>query len=70
MTVTEMKQKAVLAVEENRETIITIAKKIFENPELGYKEVYATKLVSDYLKELELEVEEPVAVEDAGRNHP
>ena len=62
MTVTEMKQKAVLAVEENRETIITIAKKIFENPELGYKEVYATKLVSDYLKELELEVEEPVAV--------
>lgn len=58
----ELKQRVLAAIEENKETIIAAGRKIYSNPEFGYKEFETTKTVSDFFKnELGLEVEEKIA---------
>lgn len=50
------KESIIQEVEENRESLIKIAKSIWENPEIGYNEHFASKLQSDYLKEQGFEI--------------
>ena len=58
----ELKKRVLAAIEENKETIIAAGRKIYSNPEFGYKEFETTKTVSDFFKnELGLEVEEKIA---------
>ncbi|MCD7979563.1 MAG: amidohydrolase [Fusobacterium sp.] len=62
MNKNELKQRVLAAIEENKEIIIAAGRKIYSNPEFGYKEFETTKTVSDFFKnELGLEVEEKIA---------
>ncbi|WP_308008857.1 amidohydrolase [uncultured Fusobacterium sp.] len=62
MNKNELKKRVLAAIEENKETIIAAGRKIYSNPEFGYKEFETTKTVSDFFKnELGLEVEEKIA---------
>ncbi|MBN2286293.1 MAG: amidohydrolase [Tissierellales bacterium] len=58
----ELKQKVLEAIDKNRETIISTGEKIFENPELGYKEFETTKLIKAELEKLGLKVEQNIAI--------
>lgn len=62
MTKNELKKIAIQAIDENRENIIEAGTKIFARPELGYKELYATEVVKNYLESLGIHTEGPVAV--------
>jgi len=62
MTKQELKDKIIKTIDENRDVIIEVGKKIYSTPEMGYKEVQSTKTTSNFLKELGLEVEENIAV--------
>ncbi len=58
----KLKEKVIRAIEENKEKIIEIGRKIYKNPEFGYKEIETTRIVKDFLeKELKLEVEDKIA---------
>ncbi|WP_462335393.1 M20 family metallopeptidase [Fusobacterium varium] len=62
MNKNELKERVVAAIEENKDIIIAAGRKIYSNPEFGYKEFETTKTVSDFFKnELGLEVEEKIA---------
>ncbi|MEH1739892.1 amidohydrolase [Fusobacterium varium] len=62
MNKNELKKRVVAAIEENKDIIIAAGRKIYSNPEFGYKEFETTKTVSDFFKnELGLEVEEKIA---------
>lgn len=62
MNKNELKERVVAAIEENKDIIIAAGRKIYSNPEFGYKEFETTKSVSDFFKnELGLEVEEKIA---------
>ena len=62
MNKNELKKRVLAAIEENKETIIAAGRKIYSNPEFGYKEFETTKTVSDFFKnELGLKVEEKIA---------
>ncbi len=62
MNKNELKERVLAAIEENKDTIIAVGRKIYSNPEFGYKEFETTKTVSDFFKnELGLEVEEKIA---------
>ena len=62
MNKNELKERVLAAIEENKDTIIAAGRKIYSNPEFGYKEFETTKTVSDFFKnELGLEVEEKIA---------
>ena len=57
-----MKAKVISTIDENRHLIFQIGRKIYENPELGYKEFKTTKLVKEFFeKELNLEVVDGIA---------
>jgi metal-dependent amidase/aminoacylase/carboxypeptidase family protein len=58
----QLKQKVMETIDKNRETIISTGEKIFDNPELGYKEFDTTKLIKSELEKLGLNVEENIAV--------
>ena len=58
----QLKQKVLETIDKNRETIIATGEKIFENPELGYKEFETTKLIKAELEKLGLSVEKDIAV--------
>ena len=58
----QLKQKVLETIDKNRETIISTGEKIFDNPELGYKEFDTTKLIKAELEKLGLNVEENIAV--------
>lgn len=62
MNKTELKNRIIKAIDENREAIIQAGKDIYCTPEMGYKEVESTRRTSEFLKELGLEVEENIAV--------
>ena len=49
-------------LEENREGIISLGRRLFDNPELGYKEFTTRELLLDYIKEIELTGFEAYAV--------
>lgn len=62
MNKNELKERVLAAIEENKDTIIAVGRKIYSNPEFGYKEFETTKTVSDFFKnELGLEVEDKIA---------
>ena len=62
MNKNELKQRVVAAIEENKETIIAAGRKIYANPEFGYKEFETTKTVAEFFKkEFGIEVEEKIA---------
>jgi len=58
----ELKKKACDLIDRNREKILEVSLKMYENPELGYKERFATDLLSGALEDLGLEVETDIAV--------
>lgn len=57
-----MKERVCKAIDDNRELIIDYGRKIYDKPQLGYKEVYATEVAADALEELGLNVEKNIAV--------
>ena len=57
-----LKKKVIESIEENRDKIIKLGKKIYENPELGYKETFATDLVYEALEDLGLNPDKNIAV--------
>ena len=50
MNKNELKERVVAAIEENKDIIIAAGRKIYSNPEFGYKEFETTKTVSDFFK--------------------
>ncbi len=61
MDTEELKNKVIQRIDESRDRIIEIGKKIYDRAELGYKEEFATEVVSGELERLGLEVERNIA---------
>ena len=62
MTKEELKERVVKAIEENKNIIIETGRKIYANPEFGYKEFETTKTVREFFKnELGIETEDKIA---------
>lgn len=62
MDKSQLKEMVIKTIDENKDKIIKIGRKIYANPEFGYKEFETTKAVSDFFRnELHLEVEEKIA---------
>jgi amidohydrolase len=62
MTKEELKKYVQNHIDSNKELIISIGNKIFNHPELGFKEWDTSKLASDQLKALGLSCEEGLAI--------
>lgn len=62
MSKEDLKKRIIQAIDAGREEIINIGDQIYKNPELGYKEFKTTERVVDFLKNMNLEVEENIAV--------
>ncbi len=62
MNIQEMKQRAIQAVDDRRDVYLALGKKIYENPETGYREVKTTKTLADALEGLGFETERGIAV--------
>ncbi|MDF2672304.1 MAG: amidohydrolase, partial [Clostridiales bacterium] len=58
----QLKKMCIKIIDENKETIMDVGRKIYKNPELGYKEVKSTETVYSFLKDLGLDVEKNIAV--------
>lgn len=57
-----MKAKVIATIEEDQDLILDIGRKIYANPELGYKEFKTTKLVKEFFEnELDLDVVDRIA---------
>ncbi len=62
MTKEDLKERVIKAIEDNKDSIIAAGRKIYANPEFGYKEFETTKTVSEFFKnQLGIEVEEKIA---------
>ena len=46
----QLKARVIKAIEENKDIIINIGRKIYNNPEFGYKELETTKSVIEFFK--------------------
>lgn len=59
----QLKERVIKAIDDNKEIIINIGRKIYKNPEFGYKEFETTKSVIEFFKnELQLDnIEENIA---------
>jgi metal-dependent amidase/aminoacylase/carboxypeptidase family protein len=53
----ELKKKATTYLEENRQKFIDLGNKLFQMPELGFREYNTSKTVNDYLIKLGLQTE-------------
>lgn len=62
MDIQELKEKIINIIEENSKEIISMGEKIYNNPELGYKEKFTTEFIADKLDNLGLEVSKNIAV--------
>lgn len=62
MDIEQLREKCIRTIDENRETIVNIGKELYNNPELGYKEIQSTATVYNFLKGLGLQVEKNIAV--------
>lgn len=62
MDINELKKRVIEEIDKNEDNIINIGKKIYENPELGYKEFNTTKIAVEELKKLGCDVEENIVV--------
>lgn len=58
----QLKKQICKVIDKNRDRIINLAEELYKNPELGYKEVFATKKVAEEFQRLGLEVENGIAV--------
>ena len=58
----KLKSKICETIDQYKDEIVSIGQDIYNHPELGYKEVYATNLISTKFKELGLAVKDPIAV--------
>ena len=58
----QLKKKICETIDQYRDEIISIGEDLYNNPELGYKETYATKLVGEKFQELGLTVKSNIAV--------
>ncbi|MDR0880454.1 MAG: amidohydrolase [Clostridioides sp.] len=59
----QVKELVIKAIDENKEKIVEISHKIYNNPEFGYKEFKTTDSVAAFLeKELDLDVDKNIAV--------
>lgn len=58
----ELKELVCREIDKNKEKIIGIGQKIFENPELGYKEFKTAKVVESVFDELNLKYENELAM--------
>ncbi len=68
MNINDLKNKALENIEANKDKIIEIGEKIYNNPELGYKENFATDLVFDEMEQLGLNPEKSLAVTGCNGN--
>lgn len=58
-----LKEKVCKAIDDNKDSIIELAEAIYNNPELGYKEIFATEKVYDMFESIGLEdIEKDIAV--------
>ena len=62
MSKKELKDKVCQVIDDNSEKIIEAGSKIYQNPELGYKETYATDLIYDFFAKMDLRPEKNIAV--------
>jgi len=62
MTKKELKRRVLDVIDNNRDKILKVGKEIYSNPELGYKEFKTTETVKRFLEEIDLEVENNIAV--------
>ena len=45
MNIEELKQKAIQTIDQRREVYLALGRKIYENPETGYREVKTLSLI-------------------------
>lgn len=62
MNIEELKQKAIQTIDQRRDVYLALGRKIYENPETGYREVKTTQTLADALEALGLETERDIAV--------
>ncbi|MCK8817268.1 amidohydrolase [Natroniella sulfidigena] len=62
MKKTKLKRRVCQVIEEHKEEIFEINQQIYDYPELGYKESFATELIAEQLADLGLEVERDFAL--------
>lgn len=62
MDINELKKRVIEEIDKNEDNIINIGRKIYENPELGYKEFNTTKIAVEELKKLGCDVKENIVV--------
>ncbi len=62
MGVEELKQRVIASVDKRRDIYLELGKKIYENPETGFREAKTTKTLADALEALGLETERNIAV--------
>ncbi len=62
MNITEIKKRVCIEIDNNRDEIISTGNTIYRNPELGYKEIKTTELVSEVFRKLGLEYDKNPAV--------
>lgn len=53
----ELKEQVISYLDQNSERFIDLGNKLFQTPELGFREEKTSQLVSDFLKQLDLKVE-------------
>ncbi|CEK37094.1 amidohydrolase [[Clostridium] sordellii] len=58
----ELKRLVLEEIDKNKDKIIEAGRSIYKTPELGYKEVKSTKIASEFLKSLGVEVVDNIAV--------
>ncbi|RCW60365.1 MULTISPECIES: amidohydrolase [Halanaerobium] len=58
MQKSEIKAKIIDVIEKNKDQIIELVEKIYNNPELGYKEEETTKIMAEAFAELEIDFKE------------
>lgn len=62
MNLSEMKEKVLKAIDDNRDKIIHIGETILRHPEMGYKEFKTSNLVKEIFESLKLPYEEKLAI--------
>lgn len=62
MKIEELKQRAIAMIDQRRDVYLALGRKIYENPETGYREVKTTETLASALEALGLETERDIAV--------
>ncbi|MGM0445041.1 MAG: amidohydrolase [Bacillota bacterium] len=62
MEIKKLKDRACSIVDEKKDDIINLTKDLFKHPETGYKEYRTSEIIKDKFENLNLEVEEEIAV--------